>query len=80
VLAANLADTNPHRWKVHESSPADWVNALEKDHLDVAIVVPGTTMMREPVMRDYFTTTFPKIVATWDDRYVGNVELRRRAP
>ena len=80
VLAANLADTNPHRWKVHESRPADWVNALEKDHLDVAIVVPGTTMMREPVMRDYLTTTFPRTVATWDDRYAGRVELRRRAP
>jgi len=25
----NLADTNPHRWKAHESTPEDWVAALE---------------------------------------------------
>jgi hypothetical protein len=40
VLGANLADTNPHRFKVHESTPEDWVRALEQDHLDIAIVVP----------------------------------------
>jgi hypothetical protein len=79
VLGANLADTNPHRFKVHESTPEDWVRALEQDHLDIAIVVPGTTMMKERVLHDYFTGTFPRIVATWDDPYAGHVEFRRRA-
>jgi hypothetical protein len=79
VLAANLADTNPHRWKVHESTPADWVAALEKDHLDIAVIARGDSMLREPTMRDYFAATFPRTVATWDDPYAGHVELRRRA-
>jgi hypothetical protein len=79
VLAANLADTNPHRFKVHESTPEDWVAALEKDHLDIAIIMRGDTLMRERALREYFTTTFPRTVATWDDAYVGHVELRRRA-
>jgi hypothetical protein len=79
VLAANLADTNPHRWKVHESTPQDWVAALERDHLDIAIVARGDSMLREPVVRDYLTTTFPRTVATWDDPYAGHVELHRRA-
>jgi hypothetical protein len=79
VLGANLADTNPHRFKVHESTPAGWVAALEKDHLDIAIVVPGSSEMREPILREYLTGTFPRIVATWDDSYAGHVELRRRA-
>jgi hypothetical protein len=79
VLAANLADTNPHRFKVHESTPQDWVDALERDHLDIAIVSRGDTMMRETIMRDYFNATFPRTVATWDDPYAGHVELRRRA-
>jgi hypothetical protein len=79
VLGANLADTNPHRFKVHESTPEDWVRALEQDHLDIAIVVPGTTMMKERVLRDYLTGTFPRVVATWDDPYAGHVEFRRRA-
>jgi len=79
VLGANLADTNPHRFKVHESTPEGWVTALEKDHLDIAIVVPGSPMMREPVLRDYLTGTFPRVVATWDDPYAGHVELRRRS-
>jgi hypothetical protein len=79
VLAANLADTNPHRFKVHESTPEDWVAALEKDHLDVAIVVRGDSMMRERALREYFASTFPRVVATWDDPYVGHVELHRRA-
>jgi len=79
VLAANLADTNPHRWKVHESTPQDWVAALERDHLDIAIVARGDSMLREPVVREYITSTFPRTVATWDDPYAGHVELRRRA-
>jgi len=79
VLGANLADTNPHRFKVHESTPEDWVRALEQDHLDIAIVVPGMTMLKERALRDYLTGTFPRIVATWDDPYVGHVEFRRRA-
>jgi hypothetical protein len=78
VLAANLADTNPHRWRVHESTPQDWVAALEQDHLAIAIVVPGDIMMRDPVVRDYINSTFPRTVATWDDSYAGHVELRRR--
>jgi 4-amino-4-deoxy-L-arabinose transferase-like glycosyltransferase len=79
VLGANLADTNPHRFKVHESTPEDWVRALEKDHLDIAIVVPGSSTLKEHVIRDYLTGTFPRLVATWDDPYAGHVELRRRA-
>ena len=79
VLGADLADTNPHRFKVHESTPEDWVRALERDHLDIAIVVPGMTMMKERVLREYLTGTFSRIVATWDDPYAGHVELRRRA-
>jgi hypothetical protein len=79
VLGANLADTNPHRFKVHESTPEDWVRALEKDHLDIAIVVPGSSTLKERVIRDYLTGTFPRLVATWDDPYAGHVELRRRA-
>jgi hypothetical protein len=79
VLGANLADTNPHRWKVHESTPEDWVAALEGDHLDIAIVARGDTLMRERALREYFTVTFPRLVATWDDPYAGHVELRRRA-
>ena len=79
VLAANLADTNPHRFKVHESTPDQWVAALEKAHLDIAIVTRGDTMMRERALREYFASTFPRVVATWDDPYVGHVELHRRA-
>ncbi|HEX7501718.1 MAG TPA: hypothetical protein VF524_15670 [Polyangia bacterium] len=79
VLGANLADTNPHRFKVHESSPEDWVRALEEDHLDIAIVVLGMTMLKERALREYLTGTFPRVVATWDAPYVGHVELRRRA-
>jgi len=79
VLGANLADTNPHRFKVHESTPEDWQRALEQDHLDIAIVVPGSAMLKERVLRNYLTGTFPRLVATWDDPYVGHVELRRRA-
>jgi len=79
VLGADLADTNPHRFKVHESTPEDWVAALERDHLDIAIVVPGMTMLKERALRDYLTGTFSRIVSTWDDPYAGHVELRRRA-
>ena len=79
VLGADLADTNPHRFKVHESTPEDWVRALEQDHLDLAIVVPGMTMLKERALRDYLTGSFPRVVATWDDPYAGHVELRRRA-
>ena len=79
VLAANLADTNNHRFKVHESTPGDWVRALEQDHLDIAILVPGSAMLKERELRDYLTGTFPRRVATWNDPYVGHVELRRRA-
>jgi len=79
VLGANLADTNPHRLKVRESTPEDWVRALEQDHLDLAIVVPGMSMLKERALREYLTGTFPRVVATWDDPYVGHVELRRRA-
>ncbi len=79
VLGASLADTNPHRFKVHESTPEDWVRALEKDHLDIAIVVAGSSILKERAMRDYLTGTFPRLVATWDDPYVGHVELHRRA-
>jgi 4-amino-4-deoxy-L-arabinose transferase-like glycosyltransferase len=79
VLGANLADTNPHRFKVHESTPEDWVRALEQDHLGIAIVVPGSSILKERAMRDYLTGTFPRLVATWDDPYVGHVELHRRA-
>jgi hypothetical protein len=79
VLAANLADTNPHRFKVHESTPEDWVRALEADHLDIAIVLPGSAMLRERPLRDYLTQTFPRVVRTWSDPYIGRVELRRRA-
>ena len=79
VLGADLADTNPQRFKVHESTPEDWVRALENDHLDIAIVVPGSSLLKERAMRDYLTGTFPRLVATWDDPYVGHVELHRRA-
>lgn len=79
TLGAKLADTNPHRFKVHESTPEDWVRALEEDHLDIAIVVPGMTMLKERALREYLTGTFPRIVATWDDPYAGHVEFRRRA-
>lgn len=79
VLAANLADTNPHRFKVHESTPEDWVRSLEQDHLDLAILVPGMTMLKERALREYLTGTFSRVVATWDDPYAGHVELRRRA-
>jgi hypothetical protein len=79
VLGANLADTNPHRFKVHESTPEDWVRALEHDHLDIAIVVPGSSLLKERAMRDYLTGSFPRLVATWNDPYVGHVELHRRA-
>jgi hypothetical protein len=79
ILGADLADTNPHRFKVHESTPEDWVRALERDHLDLAIVVPGMTMLKERALREYLMGTFPRVVATWDDPYVGHVELRRRA-
>ena len=78
VLGANLADTNPHRFKVHESTPEDWVRALEADHLDIAIVEPGAGVMKERALRDYLTKTFPRTVAVWDDPYAGHVELRRR--
>jgi hypothetical protein len=79
VLAANLADTNPHRFKVHESTPESWVQALEADHLAIAIVANGAAMLKERAIRDYFVGTFPRVVETWDDPYVGHVELRRRA-
>ena len=79
VLAANLADTNNHRFKVHESTPGDWVRALEQDHLDIAILVPGSAMLKERELRDYLTGTFPRRVATWNDPYLGHVELHRRA-
>jgi hypothetical protein len=79
VLGANLADTNPHRFKVYESTPEDWVRALEKDHLDLAIVVPGSSIMKERALRNYLTGSFPRLIATWDDPYVGHVELHRRA-
>jgi hypothetical protein len=79
VLGANLADTNPHRFKVHESTPEGWVRALEADHLAIAIVSPGAAMMREPAIREYLTGGFPRVVETWDDPYMGHVELRRRA-
>ena len=79
VLAANLADTNPHRFKVHESTPEEWVHALGQDHLDIAIVASGMSMLKERALREYLTGTFPRVVATWDDPYVGHVELRRRA-
>lgn len=79
VLAANLVDTNNHRFKVHESTPGDWVRALEQDHLDIAILVPGSAMLKERELRDYLTGTFPRRVATWNDPYVGHVELHRRA-
>jgi hypothetical protein len=78
VLGAALADTNPHRFKVHESTPEDWVRALERDHLDIAIVVPGMTMLKERALREYLIGTFPRVVATWVDPYVGHVEFRRR--
>ena len=79
VLAANLADTNNIRLKVHESTPGDWVRALEQDHLDIAILVPGSAMLKERELRDYLTGTFPRRVATWNDPYLGHVELHRRA-
>jgi hypothetical protein len=79
VLAANLADTNPHRWKVLESSPEQWVAALTADHLDIAVVKRGDAMLKQPAMRDFLLGTFPRVVFTWDDPYVGHVELRRRA-
>jgi hypothetical protein len=79
VLGANLADTNPNRYRVPGSTPGDWVRALEKDHLDIAIVVPGSSILKERAMREYLTGTFPRLVATWDDPYVGHVELHRRA-
>lgn len=79
VLGANLADTNPHRWKVHESTPQGWVRALEDDHLAIAIVTSGAGMLKERALREYFYGTFPRVVETWDDPYMGHVELRRRA-
>jgi 4-amino-4-deoxy-L-arabinose transferase-like glycosyltransferase len=79
VLGANLADTNPNRYRVPGSTPGDWVRALEQDHLDIAIVVPGSSILKERAMREYLTGTFPRLVATWDDPYVGHVELHRRA-
>jgi hypothetical protein len=77
-LGADLADTNPHRFKVHESTPEGWVRALEADHLDIAIVSPGAVMMKERAIHEYLTGTFPRVVETWDDPYIGHVELRRR--
>jgi hypothetical protein len=79
VLGANLADTNPHRFKVHESTPEGWVRALEADHLSIAIVASGAGMLKERAIREYFYGTFPRVVETWDDPYMGHVELRRRA-
>ena len=79
VLGANLADTNPHRFKVHESTPEGWVRALEADHLAIAIVTSGAGMLKERAIRDYFYGTFPRVVESWDDPYMGHVELRRRA-
>ena len=35
--------------------------------------------LKERELRDYLTGTFPRLVATWNDPYVGHVELRRRA-
>jgi len=80
-LRAGLIWPTPTRtaFKVHESTPEDWVRALEQDHLDIAIVVPGSSILKERAMRDYLTGTFPRLVATWDDPYAGHVELRRRA-
>ena len=80
VLGADLADTNPHRFKVHESTPEGWVRALEADHLAIAIVSPSAAMMKERAIREYLSGTFPRVVETWDDPHVGHVELRRRAP
>lgn len=79
VLGANLADTNPHRFKVHESTPEGWVRALEADHLSIAIVTSSAGMMKERAIREYFFGTFPRVVESWDDPYMGHVELRRRA-
>lgn len=79
VLGANLADTNPHRFKVHESTPEEWVRALEADHLAIAIVASGAVMMKERAIRAYLLESFPRVVETWDDPYLGHVELRRRA-
>lgn len=79
VLGADLADTNPHRLRVHESTAEGWVRALEADHLAIAIVAPASVMMRERELRDYFATTFPRVVESWDDPYMGHVELHRRA-
>jgi hypothetical protein len=79
VLGADLADTNPHRFKVHESTPEDWVRALEADHLAIAIVSAGAAMLKERAIREYLIGTFPRVVETWDDPYAGHVELRRRA-
>jgi hypothetical protein len=78
ILAANLADTNPHRLKVGESTPEGWVEAIEKDHLAIAIVVPGSAMLQSEPMKQYLLNTFPRVVYTWKDPYVGRVELRRR--
>jgi hypothetical protein len=79
VLGANLADTNPRRWKAKESTPEQWVRALEADHLAIAIVQPGSAMLKAQEMRDYLYNTFPRVVRTWADPYIGRVELRRRA-
>jgi hypothetical protein len=79
VLGANLADSNPHRWKAHESTLEDWVAALEADHLEIAIFKPGSTLAKAPAMRRYLNGTFPGVDAVWDDPCVGYVEPRLRA-
>jgi hypothetical protein len=53
VLGAKLADTNPHRWKVGESRVEDWIEQLEDDDLEIAIVRRGSSTLRPAAMRRY---------------------------
>ena len=61
-----------------ESTIEDWVRAIDKDGMSLAIVNSGDQLMRLAPMKDYIDAHFTKVVFTWTDPYVGNVELRRR--
>lgn len=78
VLGADIADTNPHRWKVGESKTEDWVRDLEADNLEIVVIREGSSILRTKVMRDYIYKTFPRVSYRWKSRYLGYVELRRR--
>jgi hypothetical protein len=79
VLAANLVDSNTHHIEAGGSTWAEWVRMVEADRPGLAIVRRESHMLKPEVMRRYFYRTFPRVVFTWNDDYMGRVELRRRA-